>query len=63
MLEKYKKDLEECERLWSLYSCDCLSFEIGHLRILILLSLIFTFHSFFFNRDRTQDIFSLVELV
>lgn len=28
MLEKLKQELEECKRLWSKYSCDCLHFEI-----------------------------------
>ena len=28
MLEKLKKELEECKKLWSKYSCDCLHFEM-----------------------------------
>jgi len=28
MLEKLKQELEECKRLWSKYSCDCLHFEM-----------------------------------
>lgn len=30
--EDVKKELEECERLWSLYSCDCLAFEMDWLK-------------------------------
>jgi hypothetical protein len=26
--EKLKQELDECKRLWSKYSCDCLHFEI-----------------------------------
>ena len=32
MLEKYKKDLEECERLWSMFSYDCLALEMEWLK-------------------------------
>lgn len=31
-MEELKKQLSECELLWSKYSCDCLYFEIVFLK-------------------------------
>ena len=31
-MEEYRKQLEECEKLWSKHGCDCLSFEMDWLK-------------------------------